>query len=145
MTASSTPALAAPDSGADQRADRFARQRARQVAGNQTVHHAHVLRLLRALQGCFGAGGIYGQNASYMTERFPTEVRATASGFCYHQGAIFGGLMGPIMAYAATSWNMGFAIPMLIGTTCGLISVIAALSVSPETKGHVFKSDLVVS
>ena len=22
-----------------------------------------------ALQGCFGAGGIYGQNASYMTER----------------------------------------------------------------------------
>src|SRR5271165_2077579 len=23
-----------------------------------------------ALQGCFGAGGIYGQNASYMTERF---------------------------------------------------------------------------
>ena len=54
-----------------------------------------------ALQGCFGAGGIYGQNASYMTERFPTEVRATASGFCYHQGAIFGGLMGPIMAYVA--------------------------------------------
>ena len=41
-----------------------------------------------------------------MTERFPTEVRATASGFCYHQGAIFGGLMGPIMAYVATtcSW-----------------------------------------
>ena len=32
-----------------------------------------------ALQGCFGAGGIYGQNASYMTERVPPEVCATAS------------------------------------------------------------------
>ena len=49
-----------------------------------------------ALQGCFACGGIYGQNPSYLSERFPTEVRATASGFCYHQGAIFGGLMGPV-------------------------------------------------
>ena len=50
-----------------------------------------------ALQGLFAAGGIYGQNPSYLAERFPTEVRATASGFCYHQGAIFGGLTAPII------------------------------------------------
>ncbi len=31
------------------------------------------------LQGLFAAGGIYGQNPSYLSERFPTEVRATAS------------------------------------------------------------------
>ena len=80
-----------------------------------------------ALQGCFGAGGIYGQNASYMTERFPTEVRATASGFCYHQGAIFGGLVGPIMAYVVMTMHIGFAIPMLIGTWVGLASFILAL------------------
>jgi SHS family lactate transporter-like MFS transporter len=98
-----------------------------------------------ALQGCFGAGGIYGQNASYMTERFPTEVRATASGFCYHQGAIFGGLMGPIMAYAATTWHMGFAIPMLIGTLVGLVSFIAALLCSPETKGKQMVAELTVA
>jgi SHS family lactate transporter-like MFS transporter len=88
-----------------------------------------------ALQGWFGAGGMYGQNASYMTERFPTEVRATASGFCYHQGALFGGLMGPIIAYTATEWDLGFAIPMLIGTWAGLASFILALLLSPETKG----------
>src|ERR1700733_10211858 len=98
-----------------------------------------------ALQGRFGAGGIYGQNASYMTERFPTEVRATASGFCYHQGAIFGGLMGPIMAYAATTWHMGFAIPMLIGTLVGLVSFIAALLCSPETKGKQMVAELTVA
>ena len=89
-----------------------------------------------ALQGCFGAGGIYGQNASYMTERFPTEVRATASGFCYHQGAIFGGLMGPIIAYAATTWQLGFAIPMLIGTWVGLVSFIVALLLQPGDQGE---------
>jgi SHS family lactate transporter-like MFS transporter len=98
-----------------------------------------------ALQGCFGAGGIYGQNASYMTERFPTEVRATASGFCYHQGAIFGGLMGPIMAYAATTLHMGFAIPMLIGTWVGLVSFIVALLCSPETKGKQMVAELTLA
>jgi SHS family lactate transporter-like MFS transporter len=98
-----------------------------------------------ALQGCFGAGGIYGQNASYMTERFPTEVRATASGFCYHQGAIFGGLMGPIIAYAAITWNLGFAIPMLIGTWVGLVSFILALLYGPETKGKQMVADLTLA
>ena len=43
------------------------------------------------VQGFF-AGAVYGQNPSYLNERFPTEVRATAAGFCYHQGAIWGGL-----------------------------------------------------
>jgi hypothetical protein len=32
-------------------------------------------------------GSIYGQMPSYLCERFPTEVRATASGFIYHQAA----------------------------------------------------------
>jgi MFS transporter, SHS family, lactate transporter len=49
------------------------------------------------LQGAAAAGGMQGHLATYMNERFPTEVRATASGFCYHQGAIWGGLVAPIM------------------------------------------------
>jgi hypothetical protein len=44
------------------------------------------------LQGFFGGGGMHTQWPHYLFERFPTEVRATATGFCYHQGAIFGGL-----------------------------------------------------
>jgi MFS transporter, SHS family, lactate transporter len=98
-----------------------------------------------ALQGLFAAGGIYGQNPSYLAERFPTEVRATASGFCYHQGAIFGGLVGPILAYLAASWQTGFAIPMLVGTVFGLVSFIAALLLSPETRGKKMVPDLVVA
>jgi len=44
-------------------------------------------------QGLFAGGGMYGQVPSYLNERFPTEIRATATAFCYHQGAIFGGFV----------------------------------------------------
>ncbi|MGH7156232.1 MAG: MFS transporter, partial [Acetobacteraceae bacterium] len=93
------------------------------------------------LQGFF-VGGVYGQNPAYLTERFPTEVRATAAGFCYHQGAIFGGLAGPILAAFAVGQSLGFAIPMLVTTTGGLIVFMIALLLGPETKGHVMISDL---
>jgi len=66
-------------------------------------------------QGVFG-GSIYGQNPSYLSERFPTEVRATASGFVYHQGAIWGGLIAPALTYLAVEMGMGFAVPMMVST-----------------------------
>src|SRR6185437_3061980 len=65
------------------------------------------------LQGLFAGGGMYGQIPAFLNERYPTEVRATASAFSYHVGAIAGGLVPPILTYFATdpSWNIGFAIP----------------------------------
>jgi MFS transporter, SHS family, lactate transporter len=87
------------------------------------------------LQGCFAGGGMYAQNPTYLAERFPTEVRATASGFCYHQGAIFGGLTAPVLTYLAVNLHLGFAIPMMIGTMAGCASFIVALLFSPETRG----------
>jgi MFS transporter, SHS family, lactate transporter len=98
-----------------------------------------------ALQGAFGAGGMHVQYPAYLAERFPTEVRATASGFVYHQGAIFGGLVGPILAYLATTWQIGFAVPMLIGTTAGCVSLILAILLSPETRGKELVADLVIA
>ncbi len=94
------------------------------------------------LQGLFAAGGIFGQNPSYLAERFPTEVRATAGGFCYHQGAIFGGLVAPVITYFAVNWHLGFAIPMAVGTLVGLVSFIAALALGPETHGKQLTADL---
>ncbi len=95
------------------------------------------------LQGLF-AGAIYAQNPSYLTERFPTEVRATASAFCYHQGAIFGGFVAPILTYLAVHLNLGFGVPMLVGTVVGCISFVLALLAGPETKGTVMVPDLVI-
>jgi SHS family lactate transporter-like MFS transporter len=86
------------------------------------------------LQGAF-LGAIYGQNPAYLTERFPTEVRATASGFCYHQGAIWAGFTGPVLTYFAVSQPLGFAVPMLIATTGAAIMFVITLLYSPETKG----------
>jgi len=96
------------------------------------------------LQGAFG-GALYSQLPSYLSERFPTEVRATASAFCYHQGAILGGLVAPVLAYFAINYNLGYAAPMAVGTIVAAVSVVIALSLSPETKGQELVSDLVVA
>jgi SHS family lactate transporter-like MFS transporter len=96
------------------------------------------------LQGAFG-GALYSQLPSYLSERFPTEVRATASAFCYHQGAILGGLVAPVLAYFAINYNLGYAVPMAVGTIVAAVSVVIALSLSPETKGQELVSDLVVA
>jgi SHS family lactate transporter-like MFS transporter len=92
------------------------------------------------VQGLFGGALICLQPT--LTERFPTEVRGTASGFCYHIGAVFGGLVPPVISYFAVEQQMGFAVPMLIGTVVGSASVVLALLISPETKGKVFVAEL---
>jgi MFS transporter, SHS family, lactate transporter len=93
------------------------------------------------IQGFF-VGGIYGQNPAYLNERFPTEVRATAAGFCYHQGAIWGGLVGPLLAAWAATMANGFTLPMLIVTIAFLLIFVLALMLGPETKGKVLVADI---
>jgi SHS family lactate transporter-like MFS transporter len=95
------------------------------------------------VQGLF-AGATFSQMPSYLTERFPTEIRATASAFCFHQATVFGGLIAPGLTYLAINFNMGFAMPMLIATALGLINVCISLLLSPETKGRDSQSDLSV-
>ena len=109
------------------------------------THNYTMIVIFFGLQGLFAAGGIFGQNPSYLAERFPTEVRATAAGFCYHQGAIFGGIVVPVIAYFAVNWHLGFAIPMFCGTVIGLISFIVALLLGPETKGKALVSDVILA
>jgi len=96
------------------------------------------------LQGAFG-GALYSQLPSYLSERFPTEVRATASAFCYHQGAILGGFVAPVLAYFAVNYKIGYAIPMLVGTVAAAVSVLIALSLSPETRGKALVAELQVA
>jgi len=97
------------------------------------------------IQGAFGGGGMHVLYPAYLAERFPTEVRATASGFVYHQGAIFGGLTAPVITYFAVNWNSGFAIPMLVGTVLASISVVLAVMAGPETRGKQLVAELSVA
>src|SRR5580698_4852718 len=135
-------------------ADRFGRRQTLIITALMTIPIAPLYLLTRdysmivvffTLQGLFGGGGMHTQWPHYLSERFPTEVRATASGFCYHQGAIFGGLVGPLLAYFATDWHLGFAIPMLIGTIFASVSLIIAMMFSPETRGTELVSDIVLA
>jgi MFS transporter, SHS family, lactate transporter len=94
------------------------------------------------IQGAFFGGALPALAPCYLTERFPTEVRATASGFCYHFGAVIGGFVTPLSSYFAVERHMGFATPMLVATLVGSVGVILALLVSPETKGKVLGAEL---
>ncbi|MGH7045523.1 MAG: hypothetical protein ACREE2_03930 [Stellaceae bacterium] len=95
--------------------------------------------------GIFAGGGMFGQVPSYLTERFPTEIRGTATGFCYHVGAIPGAMVPPILTYFAIDWHLGFAIPMLISTLFGLINFILSVAFGPQTRGTEMVPDLVVA
>ena len=52
------------------------------------------------LQGPF-AGGLSVLAPASMSERFPTEVRSTANGFCYHLGTVAAGVVPPVVSYLA--------------------------------------------
>ena len=110
------------------------------LSGNTTV-----IVVAFILQGLFAGGGMYGQIPAYLNERYPTEVRASATAFSYHIGAIFGGLVPPILTYFAVNWGTGFAVPMLIGTMLGLANFVVALLLGPETKDVEMVPDLVVA
>jgi len=96
-------------------------------------------------QGFCAGGGMHGQMVSYLNERFPTEIRATASAFCYHQAAIFGGFVPLVLTFLAEHFGEGLAVPMIIGTWVGCIAWTAAAFYGPETKGKILVSDLVVA
>jgi len=98
-----------------------------------------------ALQGMFACGGMHVQYPAYLSERFPTEVRATAVAFCFHQGAIWGGLISPLLLLYATTHHITLSGPILITTVVGLAVFLVAVLLSPETKGKVLVAELTVA
>ena len=83
-------------------------------------------------------------NPGWLSERFPTEVRATAAGFVYHQGAVWGAAVAPLLTYYAVNQEMGFVKPMMYGTVGSLIVYVIAVFLGPETKGKVMTPELEV-
>lgn len=93
-----------------------------------------------------GVGGMLPlMSPSYLSERFPTDVRATAMGFCYQVGIVCGGFVPVLVSYVAVEQHTGFAVPMLIATWVGAISVVGALLISPETKGKSLSEGAIAS
>jgi MFS transporter, SHS family, lactate transporter len=72
-------------------------------------------------------------------------VRATAAGFCYHQGAIWGGLAAPLLVGYATSHHIALSGPILTTTIVCLVIFVIAVFAGPETKGKLLVADLTVA
>jgi SHS family lactate transporter-like MFS transporter len=87
---------------------------------------------------CF-VGGKDALNPGWLSERYPTEIRATAAGFVYHQGAVWGAFVAPLLTYFQ---QMGFAKPMLYATVASLIVYVVAVYLGPETKGKEMTPEL---
>jgi len=98
-----------------------------------------------ALQGMFACGGLWSGMPAYLSERFPTEVRATAVAFCFHQGAIWGGLIPPLLLLYAATHQITLAGPILFTTVVGVAIFLVAVLLSPETKGKVLAAELTVA
>src|SRR5437879_12086035 len=98
-----------------------------------------------ALKRLFAWGRMHVQYPAYLSEPFPTEVRATAVAFCFRQGAIWGGLISPLLILYATTHQIGLSGPILVTTVVGLAIFLVAVLLSPETKGKVLVADLPVA
>ena len=72
----------------------------------------------------FACGGMHVQYPAYLSERFPTEVRATAVAFCFHQGAIWGGLIHRC-SFIRKHPEVTLAGPILVTTVVGLASSLS--------------------
>lgn len=88
--------------------------------------------------GFFGAGN-FGVVPGYLTERFPTIVRAAGAGFAYHVGA-------GAASFAPTLIGMlqdrGVALPFAMATCIGTSAtvLIILLWLGPETRGTEFRA-----
>ena len=96
-------------------------------------------------QGMCAGGGMQGQMAPYLNERFPTEVRATASAFCYHQAAFIAGFVPLLLTLLASHFGTSLAVMMIAGTWLGSVVWAVAAFYGPETKGKVLVPDLVLA
>ena len=93
------------------------------------------------LQGVFG-GSIFAQNPSYPQRTLPDRGARHGIVLCLSQGAIWGGLVAPVISYFAVEQKMGFAMPMMVSTIVFLLIVIVAVALGPETKGKILTADL---
>ncbi len=68
----------------------------------------------------------YGVNATYMTESFPTKVRATAVGGAYNIGRVGAAVAPPLIGLIATHYSIGLGL-MVMGGAYLLTGMIPAL------------------
>jgi hypothetical protein len=96
------------------------------------------LLLVGALLVGFGAHGMWGAFPSYITERFPSDVRGAGAGFCYHAGALAGSFTSfAIGSMVDAGWTLPGAMTLSIAVSGLAVSTLIWLG--PETRGRRFQ------
>jgi hypothetical protein len=91
-----------------------------------------------------GGSGVRRAAAEPLERLRHRRASAAAGALRAHIGAIFGGMVPPIVTLLAGYHHMGLASAMLAGIVVGAISFCLALLAGPETKGTRFDPDIVV-
>jgi SHS family lactate transporter-like MFS transporter len=96
------------------------------------------LLLAGALLVGFGAHGMWGAFPSYVTERFPSDVRGAGAGFCYHAGALAGSFTSYAIGHMV---DTGWALPRAMTSWIAGAGLAVALLIwlGPETRGLSFR------
>jgi SHS family lactate transporter-like MFS transporter len=96
------------------------------------------LLILGALLVGFGAHGMWGAFPSYITERFPSDVRGAGAGFCYHAGALAGSFTSFGIGHLVDAgWTLPGAMTVSIAVSGLAVSLLVWLG--PETRGRRFQ------
>jgi SHS family lactate transporter-like MFS transporter len=82
-----------------------------------------------------GAHGMWGAFPSYLTERFPPEVRGAGAGFCYHAGALVGSFTSFAIGHMR---DAGTPLPnaMAMSIAASGLAVAVLIWLGPETRGR---------
>ncbi|ERP74289.1 MFS transporter [Yersinia pestis 24H] len=80
----------------------------------------------------FSASGIFSGMGAFLTELFPSAVRATGQGFTYSFGRAVGALFPGLVGYLSQSSSLAFAIGVFAGSAYCIVLVMSLLL--PETK-----------
>ena len=95
-----------------------------------------VLGIGAVVMGASG-GGIWGMAPSYLTERFPTEVRGVGPGLSYHLGAALGSAT-PFVLGRLQDGGMAVGSAMSLCIAVSGVLVTAIVWMGPETRGRQF-------
>ncbi len=93
--------------------------------------------LIGAVLVGFGAHGMWGAFPSYITERFPSDVRGAGAGFCYHAGALVGSATSYAIGHLVdTGWTLAAAMTVAIAASGA--AVAGTIWLGPETRDRRF-------
>lgn len=95
------------------------------------------LLLVGALLVGFGAHGMWGAFPSYITERYPSDVRGAGAGFCYHAGALVGSFTSYAIGHLV---DRGWTLPSAMTLSIALSGLAVSLMIwlGPETRNRQF-------